>query len=184
MIEVITRWSTAGSPGGLTVMYFDPSSTAAQVRTAVATMWNAVDATLTTATSWTIDTSGRLIDEASGALTGFWNEASSKTGSGATAGVPVANSAQVLIRWFTGEVVGGRQLQGRSYVPGLATSNTVNGEVNSTAQNTILTAATALAQDSAGLLVWHRPGPNGAGSYKHAPSAGVWNELAVLRKRR
>lgn len=184
MHEVITRWDVVNGGGGLTIMYFDDTVDIASVRSRLATFWGVVDGALATGTSWFIETSGKEIAATSGQLTGFWDEPTVYTGTGAVSGGVVPNASQVLIQWLTSSIVAGRRVRGRTFVPGLATTNVSNGELGGGATATILGAATAFANGDAGLVVWHRPSNTSVGSEHPVNSAGVWDELAVQRARR
>jgi len=184
MDEIITDWTVPGGGSGLTLMYFQDPPTLAAKRSALATLWAAIDSYLATTVSWTIRTSGRILDEATGTLTGFWNENTAHTGTGGGSG-QVPNVAQALLQWRTGGIVRGRLVQGRTFVPGVAPSFVTNGNLAPAAITGMAAAAEAMADASVGFSVWSRPTGVGSDGSLHPVSSGsVWDELAALRKRR
>jgi hypothetical protein len=124
------------------------------------------------------------------AATGELQQIFATTGSGViTGGVNTATiprAAQGLIRWATDDIVNGRQVRGRTFIPGIpATQVTDTGLLSAAAitqyggeANELLTALDAL------LVVWHRPNAEGPGSEHAVTSASVWDNLAVLTSRR
>lgn len=185
MREIITRWTTAGSPGGLSVMYFDEEGfTVAEQRAALNTLWSAVDANLTTSTTWRVDSVGRTLDANTGVLTGDWAEATAYTAAGALSGSAVPNASMLLLRWATGFVINGRAVKGRTYVPGLGAGLLVDGQVAAASSAAISGFAQAFVADGNGFGVWHRPSNGSGGDLVTASSGSSWNELAVQRGRR
>jgi hypothetical protein len=124
------------------------------------------------------------------AATGELQQIYSTTGSGViTGGVNTATiprAAQGLIRWATDDIVAGRQIRGRTFLPGIpATQVTDTGLLSSAAitqyggeANELLTALAAV------LVIWHRPVAGAGGSEHAVTSASVWDNLAVLTSRR
>jgi len=183
--EVIVDWSSAKSPGGLSGMYFLASGSIANQRSAIQNMYTACIARLDNNTSWSVRTSGKVIDEATGTLTAFWNDNTTKSGSGTLTGNAVPNAAQVLLRWRTTQIVNGRLLQGRTFVPGLSASSLDEGEVSSAAVGTFQTAQGAFIAAVPGeFVVWHRPNGASPGAAYPVTGQATWAELAVQRRRR
>lgn len=183
--EVIVDWTSTNSPGGLSVMYFKAGSPIAPQRAAIHTMYSGVVARLDNGTAWTVRTSGKIIDEATGTLTGFWNDATAKSGVGTLAGNCVPNASQVLLRWRTATVVGGRLLQGRTFVPGLGASSLDEGQVSAATVTAFQASQAALLAAVPGdLVVWHRPGGAAPGVGISVTAGTTWSELAVQRRRR
>lgn len=182
--EIITEWTIERSSGGLSIMYFADEGGVAAQRTALANFWSALTSNLDQQTSWRIQTNGRILDEASGTLTGFWADPTNRAGNGSATGDPVSNSTQGLVRWLTDDVVNGRRVQGRTFVPGITKNAIVSGELSASVLTAMQTAASAYA-DASGLVIWHRPDDSGSGGSVHSvTAASVWNEFAVLRGRR
>lgn len=183
--ELLTAWQTAGGEAGLSVMFVEPVTDMAATRAALAALYTGIEDRLDTGTTWTIATSGRVLDPTTGALTGEWSEPTSQTGQGATTtGTNVADATQALIRWNTGAVVNGRFLKGRTFIPGLSTSALSDGALSSATQTDFLTSLSTFLAAGAGLGVWHRPTSGAGGSFHLVTAASVWSELAVQRGRR
>lgn len=182
--EIVTDWVTPAGTGMATVMYFAPSTTVTIQRSFLNTFWNSIRGLQSTGTTFTIRTTGRELDETTGALTGAWSEPTVFVASGAGGSIPVPDATQALIQWRTGVIVGSRFVRGRTFLPGLASGNLQGGNLIPSGASVILAAATALAASSADLRVWHRPISGSGGSSQKVTSATVWNEFAVLRRRR
>lgn len=184
--EVLVNWTTVAGGGFLNVLYFNDTDPIATQRQALGTMLTSIQSQLTTGTSWTVATSGRVIDDATGTLVGDWNDGTARTGAGtvSTSGTP--DATQVLLRWRGTAVINGRRIQGRTFIPGLGGSNVAGGNLSPGAQGIIQNALTTYANTGLQHLLWHRP-VNGAGGSSHGfgpAGASVWPELAVLRRRR
>jgi len=182
--EITVDWQLANSPGGTTVLYFDDVGTVADQRAALDDFLNACTVSLHTSTTYTIATSGREMDTATGALTGQWVESTAYTDNGAQTGQPVANATMILLRWETGQVVSGRFLKGRTFLPGATSGVITAGEVQASTQTALNDAMETYIASNGAHSVWHRP-TDGAGGVAFQVTAGTtWNEFAVLRQRR
>lgn len=185
MREILTNWTMASGGGKVSVMYFDDTLAVTDQRAAIGTLFGAVDAFLDTSVSWVVDTSGREINAATGALTGSWGDGTPRSGSGASSGQSVPDAAQVLLQWHTDDIVNGRFIRGRTFVPGLSTLFVTDGNLGAAQLTTIATAANAFDNDPlAGFGIWHRPVLGAGGSFHSATASDVWAEFAVLRRRR
>lgn len=182
--QILTDWTTASGAGKVTVMYFDGATSITTQRTALTTFWQAVDDALDDSVTWAIRNAGVVVDDGSGTLTGSWSSGSVVSGVGLGVTEPLPDATQTLIRWNTPNIVNGRFLRGRTYVPGLSSLNVDEGNVRAAAITLIGAAATALVGSGAGLRVWHRPIAGSGGASFSATSAAVWPEFAVLRRRR
>lgn len=185
MREIITRWTGQNSPGGLSIMYFnETAATATEQRAALQAFWTGIKGNLTSTTSWSIDPEGREINEANGTLVGAWADGAARVGSGTISSRPVPNASQLLFRWATADVVNGRRIKGRTFVPGFAAELSDGGEVSPAYVATMSTAATNFVFANVGFGVWHRPGEVTGGSHHSATAGSCWRELAVQRGRR
>lgn len=186
MFEVLTRWSGSYSAEEMvTVMYFDESVAVDFARDALADLWQAVGPLLHSSYTWTIDQTGRIMTAETGKTTALWTDPLVRTGVGGV-GIdgPVSNASMLLLQWRTGDYVDGRELRGRSFVPGLSTTNLVGGEVRDTARATAANAADALAKSDQGFCIWRRPKDGSPGSTRPVQTGNAWREMAVLRGRR
>lgn len=182
--EILTEWTTPSGSDHRTVMYFDLTGAVASQRAALKAFYDTIKSQLDNAVTWTIQTSGRELDDTTGTLTGVWSESTASTGVGVVNGEPVADATQVVMQWRTGLIVNGRFLKGRSYIPGLSSTHLSNGNVSSTVISAWTAAGTTLEGVANGLQVWHRPVAGSGGVASNVLSAAVWPELGVLRRRR
>lgn len=182
--EILVNWTTAGGGGFVSVLNFADEATAGAQRTALnGFLLEALEVCANT-TSFEIATEGREFDETTGTLTGFWTDPTVYVGAG-IAGNQAADATQALVRWRTLSIVGGRLLQGRTFIPGIGSSEVTAGNLNTGAQGTLNAAAEVLVSAGVGFSVWSRPITGGrAGSLSLVTEATVWSELAVLRRRR
>jgi len=184
--EVITDWFVNGHAGLKTIMFFDGSAPIGNIRNSLHNLWNAVDDNIASSARWTVATSGKTLDSATGDLTGVWSEAVPHTQVGSMAGETVADSVQVLLRWRTPTIVNSRFLAGHTFVPGLHQSNVQFGNLKDSVLTAMNAAATLFASESNGFVIWHRPSGPGAtdGEIGSVVAGSCWQELAVLRRRR
>nr|CRY94144.1 hypothetical protein [uncultured prokaryote] len=186
MFEVLTRWSGSYSAEDMvTVMYFDESVEVDFARDELSVLWQAIGPLLHSSYTWKIDHTGRVMSPETGKTTALWNDPMVRTGVGGV-GIdgPVSNASMLLLQWRTGNYVDGRELRGRSFIPGLSTTNLVGGEVRDTARVTAANAADALAKSSQGFCIWKRPKEGSPGSIGTVKTGDAWREMAVLRGRR
>nr|CRY97446.1 hypothetical protein [uncultured prokaryote] len=198
MLELTTKWTAAGSPGGLSVMYFDPElATPAEQRDALSAAWEAARPKFASSTTWSVANNGRIIDSVTGGLTGTWAEGSTTVTAGQGTGTPVSNSSMGLLRAATVIIHNGRRVKGRTFLPGLNTNILSSGQI---IPGDAAVIASGFDNDfiaSAFPVVWSRPSPALPVSEKYpegrparpglavpVASYSCWTELAVLRRRR
>lgn len=182
--EIVVDWTTYSGAGKASVMYFNEATAVASQRAALSAFFGNVDGGLDNGVSWTIRTAGREMDTATGALTGAWTHTTPYTGTGGVAGEAVADATQVLFQWQTNQIVNGRFLTGRQFVPGLANANIVNGNMSSTIVTTYAGYGATLIAAGVQFGIWHRPVAGAGGVLWAVEACSVWPELAVLRRRR
>ena len=150
---------------------------------AVRDFWVAWAATLDNSNTITIEGDTALVDDVTGNITGIDSVLTRTTvPTGATNVLPPAN--QLVMNLFTSTFIGGRQLRGRTYIPGiLATASDANGAVVSSTRTAVVTIGTALITNTSGpgpLRVWSRK--NGTSAVVNAVSSPP--KFGVLRSRR
>lgn len=182
--EILTRWTTINGSGKVTVMYFESAIDVADQRDHLNNFWQTIKPTLDNSASYVIDTDGRELEDSTGGLTGSWSDVVPYGGAGGGGGEPVADATQGLIRWKCADIINGRFLQGRTFIPGCASSAEVAGNVLPATRAVWQGAANSLISAGSGLVIWHRPGGTGPGSHDAVSTARVWSEFAVLRRRR
>lgn len=184
MWEVITEHDGTSGPTALSVMYFDDGSDIAAVRAEVGDFWAGVNDITANGTIRTVRTEGRIIDSATGTLTGFWSEPTPETITGTASGSSVPDSSQALVRWITPGIVRGRRVQGRTFIPFLSLAQVAGGNLAGAAKAAITLAAANLTGVPPGMVIWSRPTASAPGEESSVTQATVWDEFAVLRRRR
>lgn len=189
---VLTGASIPG--GGFTSLWWRPGTVGGS--TADATdcldrfkdLWDAAKGAIHTGLTVDFDPICIAVEATTGVLTGAFAGTDPASITGTAAGTALPLQTQGLLRLATSTVVAGRRLRGRLFIPAPEEGdNDANGVPDSgyittiTAAGSTLLAAGATASDP---VVWHRPGPAGAGT--DAPITGVscaptWS---VLRSRR
>lgn len=182
--EITIDWTTINGAGKTSVMYFGTGATTIDQRQAIADWLTNLDGALDTTTSWVVNNSGRVWDDTTGALVGAWSEGTSLVGTGTVSGEPVADATQLLYQWHTPNIVGGRFLVGRTFIPGMARINEVNGNMEEALRAALEGVAQDFVDEGVEFGIWHRPKSGAGGAFHHVTAASVWTELAVLRRRR
>lgn len=192
--EILTDWNIQNSPGGTTVMYFGGGEGSEVIsRDELGTFLGTIATSMVNTTSFTVRTTGRIIEDSTGEYIGDWTDPTPYTSTGTAAGSAWSNSTQLLVRWLTGVVADGRSVKGRTFLPGFTREAIGSGELEGGTRASVDAAANAFTVNS-GLVVWRRPRratgtgsgdlPARPGSSYDVTGASVWNELAVLRNRR
>lgn len=185
VLRVSTEWS--GTMQGLPYfsnLYFggttDGEADAAVA--AVTAFWQAVDDRVANNLTWTISSDVESIDLLTGNVIAVFSTPGG-TGSGAETGDLAPPYTQGLIRWRTGVYSGGREVRGRTFIPGVTENQNTEGvpvatyiSGNATAAQTLITASAP-----AGNLRVYSPTKQLAST---VTSASTWNQWAVLRSRR
>lgn len=185
MREILTHWTTPAGSGLVNVMYFtDGPATVAAQRNALGLFWAAVADELASTVTYRVAQEGREMSEATGQVTGGWSDVQSYHGAGGSGPTPVGDASQVLLRWLTGTYVAGRQVRGRTFVPGLRYDAMAQGNINPVVVAEFNLEASNLVSADVGLSIWHRPRPDSPGALYPVSSASCWRELAVQRGRR
>lgn len=183
-IEVTTSWNIPSGIPTKTYMYFADGTPLPTIRAALGTFWGAVDGSLAPTVFWSVDPTGVLLDDTTGALTGEWSDPTAIAGSGSGSGQPVADATQINVQWNTASIINGRRVRGRTYVPGLAAAALSGGNLAEANRAAITAAGTTLAASNAEMRVWHRPKAGTGGTTVGVVDAVCRSELAVLRLRR
>jgi len=103
------------------------------------------------------------------------------TAAGTAAGDPLPQQTQGLINWHTLSFVAGREIRGRTFIPGPSESDSSAGIPTAAYQLILQNAANALvAESTANLFVWSKK----LATIAEASSASVAPGWRVLRSRR
>lgn len=140
----------------------------------------------------TTDTTGPVVDDATGELVSTWTASPTTTVTAAGSG-DYASGVGAVIQWMTSDVADGRSVRGHTFmVPLISSVFDTNGSLDDTNRALITGAAQSTVEGyGAEMLVWHRPKKDKvthavtrAGS-SHVIIAGfAVDRPAVLRSRR
>lgn len=180
MLRVRTEFT--GVIGGpyLSTMYFSGSdSTAAGAAVAALdTFWSALELMMVNTLSWTTLSDIDVLSDA-GALTGV-TSATPVSGVGQVSSAQLARQTQGLIRWRTGAIVSGRELRGRTFIPGPTETHNDAGPI-STYVTALQSAADGLLGAASTSLIIHS---RTHGVSEAAVTGSAWTDWATLRSRR
>lgn len=182
--EINTVWTGPGHSPKVNVMYFFGDTGQAGIRAFIGDFWTAISGNISNDVQWSVAREGKVLNDQTGDVVSWWNDASTVSGVGANNNEILPDSTQLLLQWFTGQVVNNRRLRGRTYVPGLGSNMLVDGNVQEAYRTTVRGAQQTFLTD-APLMVWHRP-VSGSASGQALPviDGDVWKEWAVQRRRR
>nr|CRY94864.1 hypothetical protein [uncultured prokaryote] len=180
MLRLRINWT--GSIQGFTVWHFlgDDDQTAADAAASAAnTFLEAIDGLYRNSVTAAVDPEVFVVNVGTGHVEGTFSVSSfAQAGDSSDAMVP--NAAMALIRWRTGVFTSGRELRGRTFIPGLTdTAVDATGNLATAAAGTLQSAADTLVSTS-DFAVWGSTTAQAA----TVTSASVWSEFAVLRSRR
>lgn len=182
MMRVRTVFSgPQGTPWVNTLYFAGDTQTIADAAVAdVGAFWGAVDALMNTGVTWATESEVEVVDEVTGNVTAVL-VTTPQTGAGATVTELLPRIAQAVVRMRTGTFIGGREVRGRIFVPGLTELANTTGQVTAATLTTIQTAAQAL-MDSVNQqwVVWSRT----HGVARLISSVSVWSQFSYLGSRR
>ena len=160
--------------------YFPGTTTPAEAVEAIDEFWDGCASLIVDNCSWTVQGEVVDIDVTSGQPVGF-TTITGANGAGTSAGQMLPPSTQMLVRWTTDQVINGRLLRGRTFIPALTETVSDFGRPDSSAIADALAAASALLVDTdSDVGVWSRT----HGAFALTTGVSVWEEFAVLRSRR
>jgi len=182
LAKVVALWQSWPGAPGYSVFYannLNPALAPYQ------SFFETIKALIPSGTTISIQGTGVLIDDASGAITGTY----SQTPPTSTLCTGVGNypgAAGAVCHWLTNGIVNGRRLRGRTFiVPLLSSAFDSNGSIGGTQLTTLTNAAATLAGAStANFRVWHRPVGGLGGSSADVVSSSVPDLCVTTRSRR
>jgi hypothetical protein len=176
-----TLLGATGAPW-LNTLWFDfTGGTAQQAATAAGAFWTTIKASQASAISFATEAAVSTISTLDGKPTAVTNT-TPVTGVGAVGTDRIPPIVQALCRLRTGVFVGGREIRGRFFVPGLTeAASDATGNPTSTVLTAINGALTTLVGDANSILVVYSPT-----NFRIDPvvSADAWNQWATMRSRR
>jgi len=178
------RTSITGGSGGpwLSTMYFNVIGglTAQNAVAATGAFWNGVKNLVATGIVMATEADVATMEAGTGEITGITATTPvSVTGTGTGTTAPTAS--QGLIRWRTGYYVGGREIRGRTFIPGLCVAAVASGNPTASYLSTANAAAATLVADAnSELMIWSKKN----GEVAPVLLGSTWSSFAVLRSRR
>jgi hypothetical protein len=147
---------------------------------AVAAYFEAIDGQLSGTLSWASDSLVEYFDIATGETQSL-GSTTPFTGTGSGDGQQLPLTTQGLISWRTGAYLAGREIRGRTFVPGFTETGSDAGRPTSGVISAMVNAAAALvAETDIDFVVWTKT----HGTAAVVVGADVWSEWASLRSRR
>lgn len=176
----IVSTGVAGSPYYTTFHFIASAGTASQAAVDATGFWGTVDQYMDSALTWDLDTAVETIDSNTGNVVAVTDVATA-TGTGGSVADMLPPSTQGLVRWRTGNYVGGREIRGKTFLPAMTEVNSTDGEP---------IAATITGIENAALALWSSPNSQLCvysrtyNAYAPVSAASMWARWAVLRSRR
>ena len=182
--RVLVAWDGTGVVGpGLSTFYYAGAMTGNPA--ALSTFFNAIKSVIPAGLTITVPSSGDVLDESTGELTGAW----SQSGGSTIATTGTANFAQGVgarCVWNTANVHLGRRVRGSTFiVPLVSSAYDSGGLVGTTVVSTLQTAADALVTSTTSTWrIWSRPNDVGSFAVSAVTSATAPRKVSTLRSRR
>lgn len=183
ILRIRTTWTGAQGVPYLSTHYFTrvDSGSAAFAADAVAALWTGMEDYISNTLDWTVEGFAAVINDATGDLVGVDAVGGGNSGSGTQGSTTLPYATQGLLGLTTSNVVSGRILRGRCFIPGPTEEHSSEG-VPTSGYISALSAAAGdmLASPDAELLIWSRA----HGTSHPVTSYNPWAQWAVLRSRR
>lgn len=170
-----------GTPWLSTMFFAGGDQTAANAAVAaVADWWGDLDGDMTDEISWRTLPDVELINDSTSELQDIFS-VTPETGNGGNVNERLSPATQALMRWRTGSIVNGREVRGRTFIPGL-TEQTNDAGVPSSGFTASANAAAATLV-GLGILRIH-PTSRIVNPNPEVIAGSLWANWAVLRSRR
>lgn len=169
--------------GGLSTFYFatSGSGTAASVKA----FFTAIAGRVPAGVTWTVPTSGDLIEDTTGALAGAWSEPSGGGVVTSTGAVNYAAGVGCRVSWQTTGIHNGRRVKGSTFiVPLVSAVYATDGTIDSVVLSEIQTAATNLVTAQPAMKVLSKAKVGSPGASSTILSATAVDKVSWLRSRR
>lgn len=170
----------AGTPWYSNMYFLLGGTTGAVWAATVADFWDQMAVLINANVDYQVQPEIAILDDATGDLVNaqLWAGANG-SGLSSTEALPFANQGVIL--WNTAQFIGGRQLRGKTFVPGLTQTANDQGQLQAGTQEDIQAIADDLVgADNVGLVVYS-PTNHTSG---FVGSATVSSTIGVLRSRR
>ena len=178
-------WAGSGIDGpGVSTFYFDPSDTGAA--DAVHDFFQALNPVLfPSGLTITVPPNGDIIDDATGVLSGSWNDPGTGGVTTGTATTDFARGVGFRVVWNTSGIFRGRRVRGSTFiVPIQGGVFSTSGLLDPATVAATQAAADALVGSGVTFKVWSRPVDATPGESNDFTSATAPNKVSWLRSRR
>jgi len=180
--ECVVEWSGLTGLPGVSVFY---SGAAVDITVELATFFTSISSLFPGGLTWTIPTSGDVLDEVTGILQSDWTGGTGAAVTGTGGSATYAAGVGAMVRWNTSTVFNGRRMRGRTFLTHMSTAAyQSDGTILGTARTTLQNAANAFFAAGDPPLFWHRPVNGAGGSAIAATSALIPDRVAWLSSRR
>lgn len=180
VMQMRLQWTGYGSDPHYSILNYPDDTDPILAMDAFLDFMLAIDDLIIADYSWQFEDEVRILDTVTGQLQSIEPTTAPPADQGLATLEPVADATQLLVRWRTDTIAGGRRLQGRTYLPGFSIGSLSDGNVIPSTVSTVTTAANALVGSGYAPVVWSRKN----GIIASVGSASVWTEWATQRKRR
>jgi len=180
--KVIVHWNNTPAPNAVNVWYaFD----AGGAFTADLRAWYAAYASyIPSGVTCTFNSTGEVLDDTTGAVTGVWTDTAPAVVTG-TAGGAYASGTGACFVWNTGVWNNRREIRGRTFMVPLAGMVDTDGSLSTGFAAAAATATGTLLTNAVGsLAVWHRPKAFLGGNAVLTSSYTLHDRPAFLNSRR
>jgi hypothetical protein len=185
-VTTLYRYTTTftgatGAPWYNQLWFYGSGGSGQSAADAAGVFWGAIDNYMKSTVTWSGAPEIEEVLMETGELTGLI-AVTPHTGTGGSSAEMGPIGTQALIKWRTGVFLGGREVRGRTFVPGLSEdSNDPTGAVGVTTRTALDTAAAALISDASSVFgVYSR-----TNRAMYAAASGTTNtSWSFLRSRR
>lgn len=178
--RITTVWTGLEGLPGTTTMYGHENGVSAHDQVAaVMNFWGAIEGSLSSAIHFFVNPIVEIVDSTTGEITGLDDTGAGGSGAGANGGDLLPLTTQALVRWRTGVFSSGRELRGRTFIPGWCETENDDGKPTSGCVSLVQSAADTLvgSMNMAAYSPTHH-------TWASVNLASMWTEWAVLRSRR
>lgn len=156
----------------------DGATNVAAATAAVADFWDDLKGLIATDVQWAIDDEVLELTTA-GVVTSSYTIAG-QTGAGTSTSAMLPLASQLLVQWRTGTYQGGREMRGRTFIPGVVVGNNIDGKVGATTRGVVDAACIAYVGTAATPAIWSKKNL----TVTEISAGFCWEQFAMLTSRR
>lgn len=182
MYRVTTEFTGAlVAGGGINHLYFDEAAGGAEDAVSAASdFWLAVAEHMSSGVAINVSGDVELVNASTGQVTGI-ESTDSVTFAGVSGAEPLPPATQGLVSWRTGSYVNGREIRGRTFLPGMLELDNETGVPGNDLKGDVAAAIGGLlAAPDAELVIYSRT----RAAQATVVTGTMWSKYAQLRSRR